>query len=327
MKALVTGATGFIGSHLVDTLLEEGYHVRILTRPQSTTNLTGTHLETQEGDLLDPHSLHKACTDIDLIFHLAADPRDWGNKHTIIQTNLTGTQNLLDASLHKKVTHVIYMSSAAVYGFPHTTTPLTEDTPLHPTPAYGESKLQAEQLLWKYGIDHHIHVTAIRSPLATGPRDRLAAPALLPAIKNRRLFTIGDGHQTISISDGRDVAVCLFQASETHKSNGQAYNVKSFDSTIRTLIDTAAAILHTTPPTAHHSYATAYTLAYLAELIAQINHKRPPLTRHVVKVLGHTRILDISKAERDLGYRPRYGLQHTIADTVTWLEANQPKTL
>ena len=193
MKALVTGATGFIGSHLVDTLLEEGYHVRILTRPQSTTNLTGTHLETQEGDLLDPHSLHKACTDIDLIFHLAADPRDWGNKHTIIQTNLTGTHNLLDASLHKKVTHVIFMSSAAVYGFPHTTTPLTEDTPLHPTPAYGESKLQAEQLLWKYGIDHHIHVTAIRSPLATGPRDRLAAPALLPAIKNRRLFTIGDG--------------------------------------------------------------------------------------------------------------------------------------
>jgi 2-alkyl-3-oxoalkanoate reductase len=328
MKALVTGGTGFIGSHLVDTLLTEGYTVRVLTRPTSTHDyLTGKHLETTTGDLTDRTSLRHACDNIDIIFHIAANPRDWGPKHIFTQTNLEGTRNLLDAAILKKTPRFIYMSSAAVYGFPHTNQPITETSPIHPTPNYGETKYQAEQLLWTYAKNHDLQTSAIRSPLVTGPRDRLTAPYLLPAIKNHRIFTIGTGQQTLSLSDGRDVATCLFQAGETHKSNGHAYNVKSFDATITQLLTTAADALHVPTPTKHHSYPAAYLLASLAELLFLPQHKEPPLTRHKVKVLGHTRILDITKAQHDLNYRPHYGLTHTINDTVTWLTSHHPDIL
>jgi nucleoside-diphosphate-sugar epimerase len=328
MKALVTGGTGFIGSHLVDTLLSEGYTVRILSRPTSKPDyLTGKHIETTNGDLTDRNSLRHACQDIDIIFHCAANPRDWGPRKTFTQINLDGTRNLLDAAILKKTPRFIFMSSAAVYGFPNTTQPITETSPIHPTPKYGESKYQAEQLLWTYTKQHDLHTTAIRSPLVTGPRDRLAAPFLIPAIKHHRFFTIGNGQQTLSLSDGRDVASCLFLAGETHKSNGHAYNVKSFDTTITQLLTTAADALHVPPPTTHHSYPAAYLLACLAELLYLPSRKEPPLTRHKVKVLGHTRILDITKAEHDLGYRPHYGLTHTITDTVTWLASHHPESL
>ena len=317
MKALVTGGTGFIGSHLVDHLLTEGYDVRVLKRPESPMDyLTGKHLEAMDGDLLDPASLQKACQDVEAVFHVAAYASDWGSRQKFLATNLQGTQNLLDACLHKKISSIVFMSSAAVYGFTATSAPITEDAPKHPTPKYGESKDRAERLLWQFGKDHDIRVSAVRSALVTGPRDRITAPFLIPALQHRRLFTIGDGQQTLSISDGRDVAACLFLAAETHKSNGQAYNVKSFDCTVRQLIDTASAALHIPPPAKHRSYAYAYTLACLAETMSLFSRREPLLTRHKVKVLGHTRILDTHKAEQDLGYRPRFGCTHTITDTV-----------
>ena len=323
MKALVTGGTGFIGSHLVDHLLEEGYQVRILARPTSKPDyLTGKHIETTTGDLSDRHSLRTACQDTDIIFHCAAEARDWGPHTTFIQTNLEGTRNLLDAATLKKVPKLILMSTAAVYGFPTTTQPITETSPIHPTHNYGESKYQAEQLLWTYAKEHDIQTSAIRSPLVTGPRDRLAAPFLIPAIKTHRFFTIGDGNQTLSLSDGRDVATCLFLAGEKHHSNGHVYNVKSFDTTINQLLTTVADTLHVQPPTKHRSYRSAYMLACLAEFLYLPTRKEPPLTRHKVKVLGHTRIIDITKAEHDLGYRPHYGLTHTIDDTVIWLTSH-----
>ena len=324
MKALVTGGTGFIGSHLTDHLLSEGYDVRVLKRPESKLDyLTGKHVETTDGDLLDRHSLRIACQDIDIVFHLAANPCDWGPRRQFIATNLDGTRNLLDAAILKKVPTFIFMSSAAVYGFPKTTAPIPEDAPLHPTPKYGESKYLAEQLLWKYATDHPIRTSAIRSALVTGPRDRLAAPFLIPALQKDLLFTIDDGQQTLSLSDGRDVAACLFLAGETHHSNRHAYNVKSFDCTVRQLMDTAADALHIPPTTKHHSYASAYALATLAELLYLPRRTEPPLTRHKVKVLGHTRILDTHKAEQDLGYHPKFGCTHTITDTVTWLASHR----
>lgn len=326
MKALVTGGTGFIGSHLVDHLLTEGYDVRVLKRPtSSTTHLAGKHLQITDGDLLDRHSLRAACQDIDVVFHLAADPHDWGPRRRFLTTNRDGTRNLLDAAVLKKVPTLVFMSSAAVYGFPRTTAPITESTPPHPVPKYGESKYQAEQLLWKYGKEHDLRVSAVRSALVTGPRDRLAAPFLIIALQHNQLFTIDDGQQTLSISDGRDVAACLFLAGETRHANGHAYNVKSFECTVRQLMDAAADALHIPHPTRHHSYPAAYALACLTELLSLPTRKEPPLTRHKVRVLGHTRILDTHKAEQDLGYRPHYGLAHTVDDTVTWYTTHHQK--
>jgi nucleoside-diphosphate-sugar epimerase len=320
MRALVTGGTGFIGSHLVDELLQQGYQVHVLRRPaSSTTYLEGKDLTYAVGDLSDTKSLIKASENIDIVYHVAALPRDWGTRKEFFEVNLYGTKNLLDACVENKVPRFVFMSSAAVYGFPNTTQSIAEDFPKRPTPKYGESKYRAELLLWEYGVNHNIMVSAIRSPIVTGPRDPLIASFLITALRQQRLFFIGTGDQCISVSDGRDVAHCLRLAGETATANGQAYNVKSFDCTLKIMIETLAETLQVPAPTTHRSYLGTYLLAGLIEGIWVLRGKKnPPLTRQKVKVLGHTRIIDTQKAQRELGYTPAYTYESTMKDMVAW---------
>jgi nucleoside-diphosphate-sugar epimerase len=320
MRALVTGGTGFIGSHLVDELLEEGYDVRVLRRTTSDiTFLKGKKVTFVIGDLTDKDSLLQACQQVDVVYHLAALPRDWGSKSTFMEVNFDGTKHLLDACVATKVPRFVFMSSAAVYGFPRSTQPLAEDYEKNPTPKYGESKLSAEGLLWGYGITHNIMVTAVRSPLVTGPRDHLIALFLINALQQRRLFYIGDGNQKISMSDARDVAHCLRLAGENKKADGQVYNVKSFESTPRQLIEALADRLHLPAPKTHRSYLSAYVVASLIEGIWMLQGKdNPPFTRHKVNVMSSPRQLDITKAQQELHYAPRYTFATTIEDVVSW---------
>jgi len=320
MRALVTGGTGFIGSHLIDELLEQGYNVRVLRRNTSTITLhEDKKLSFMVGDLTDAESLVRACQQIDVVFHVAALPRDWGPKKTFFEVNFDGTQHLLDACVHNKVPRFVFMSSAAVYGFPKTQQPLTENYQKNPTAKYGESKLCAEALLWGYGMKHNITVSAIRSPVVTGPRDRLIALFLINALQQGRLFYIGDGNQKISVSDGRDVAHCLRLAGESEQANGQAYNVKSFDSTPRQLIETLAERLQLPAPEKHRSYSWAYVLGSIVEGLWMLRGKEnPPFTRQKVKVLGTPRLIDMTKATQELKYTPRYTYATTIDDTVSW---------
>ncbi len=320
MRALVTGGTGFIGSHLVDELLSQNYQVQVLRRPTSTmTYLEGKDVMVSVGDLSDATSLLSATKDVDVVFHVAALPRDWGTRKEFFEVNLNGTKSLLDASVKNEVPRFVFMSSAAVYGFPNTPQPITEDYPKNPTPKYGESKYRAELLLWEYGMKYNIIVTAIRSPVVTGPRDTLIAPFLINALQQQRLFYIGTGDQTISVSDGRDVARCLRLAGETATANGQAYNVKSFDCTPKILIETLARTLKVPAPRKHRSYLGTYMLAGLIESVWGLRGKKnPPVTRQKVKVLGTTRIIDTGKAQKDLGYTPSCTYETTINDTVAW---------
>jgi nucleoside-diphosphate-sugar epimerase len=320
MRALVMGGTGFIGSHLVDELLQQGYAVRVLRRATSNmTFLEGKTLETTIGDLTDIRSLKHACRDIDVVFHVAALPRDWGSRKEFFEVNLYGTKNLLDSCVENKVPRFVFMSSAAVYGFPKTTQPIGEDFPKRPTPKYGESKYRAELLLWEYGMNYNMEVSAIRSPLVTGPRDTLIAPFLIKALQQKQLFYIGTGDQKISISDGRDVARCLRLAGEASNKSGQAYNVKSYDCTPKLLIEKFAELLHVPAPTTHRSYLQTYLLARMVEDIWTLRgRENPPLTCHKVKVLGHTRLLDIRKAAQQLRYIPQYAYESSIKDTIAW---------
>jgi nucleoside-diphosphate-sugar epimerase len=329
MHALVIGGTGFIGSHLVDELLQQGYQVHVLRRQTSSmTYLEGKLLTLTVGDLIEPQSLMKACRGIDVVFHVAAIPSDWGPKKDFFEINLDGTKNLLDACVENNVPRFVFMSSAAVYGFPRTENLITEEYRKKPTAKYGVSKFQAEQLLWEYKTQHNIIASAIRSPLVTGPRDTMIAPFLINALKQGGMFYIGNGEQKLSVSDGRDVAHCLRLAGETDKANGQAYNVKSFESTPKQLIETLADKLQVPAPQVHRSYHKAYLLACFIETLWMLREKQnPPITRHKVKILGHTRLLDTTKAEQELKYHARYTIASTINDLVVWYQQQKSETL
>lgn len=320
MRALVTGGTGFIGGHLVDELLQQGYDVRILRRTTSkTTFLEDKPVSLVLGDLTDRESLVRACQQVDVVFHIAALPRDWGPRKHFFEVNFEGTKNLLDACILNKVSRFVFMSSAAVYGFPKTRQPIREDFPKYPTLKYGESKLAAEGLLWGHGMNHEIAVSAVRSPVVLGPRDHLISLFLIHALQQKRLFYIDDGNQQISLSDGRDVARCLRFTAESTKADTQAYNVKSFDSTPRQLMETLAERLQLPAPDTHRSYLGAYTLASLIEGFWVLRGKQnPPLTRHKVRVMGTPRLIDITKATQELKYTPHYTFATTMTDIVSW---------
>lgn len=319
MLALVSGGTGFIGSHLVDELIDKGYNVRVLKRITSKDIfLKGKKVTYSFGDLVDPKSLEKACSGVDIIFHVAAIPKDWGPKKAFFEINLKGTKNLLDACVINKVPKFVYMSSAAVYGFPKTNRPITEDYPKKPNAKYGLTKFKSEQLLWRIGAEKNIFVSSLRSPLVTGPRDSMIAPFLIKAVKSNRFFYIGDGNQQISISDGRDVAHCLRLIGENKKANGQVYNIKSFDATPKQLIEKLSEKLGVIPPKQHRTYIQAYFLASFIEGLWSLFKKgEPPITKHKIKVLGNTRILDITKAQRELNYKPQYNYISTIEDIIS----------
>jgi nucleoside-diphosphate-sugar epimerase len=318
MRALVTGGTGFVGSHLVDELLKNDYTVKVLIRPNSNLSyLKGKPVSFVTGDLSDKSSLITACKGNDVIFHVAALPHEQRHLRLFYKVNTKGTKNLLEASTYYNIRNFVLMSTTSVYGFPPITI-LKEEHETMPKTKYGRSKYLAEQLLWHHGKTHNMHVAAVRAPWITGPRN-YKAPKFIMNIKQKRFFYIRTPQTTISIVDVRDVANCLRYAAEQTKANGQAINVKSFDCTVKAYIETIASILSIPSPTRTLPLPTALILATFAEAAWLPTGREPPITRHQVRTLGTNRIFDISRAST-IGYTPQYAMEETIVDTIDWVQ-------
>lgn len=171
MRALVTGASGFIGSNLVERLLAEGAQVKCLVRPRSKlTWLSNPHLTLVPGDFHNPASLVQAVTDVDAVFHVAGATRA-ARRSGYFRGNLEATCNLLRAceDYGPGDQKFLFISSLAAAG-PSSGLPLTEDLKPYPVSAYGESKLAAEGAVLEFGRKRPVIV--IRPPAVYGPRDR-----------------------------------------------------------------------------------------------------------------------------------------------------------
>jgi nucleoside-diphosphate-sugar epimerase len=320
MRALVTGGTGFVGSHLVDELLQHDYDVKVLRRPNSNTSyIDGKLVSYVNGDITIEKTLVNAFQDVDVVFHVAATPHNYASRKKFTTINVDGTRNVMIACLKASVPRCVYMSSASIYGYP--TILITEKFPLHPTTKYGKSKLVAEQIFFQYGKKHGIHTSAVRSSWITGPRARI--PRLIKVIQNNTFFHVGSGDNLLSISDARDVASCLRLVAENDSANGQAYNVKSYDCTTRQFISTFAKYLSVPAPQKHLPYSMAFAIACFGELAWTVIRKgNPPISRHEIKVLGRPRVLDTKKAQTNLGYHPRFTCDNSVKDTVSWFNQN-----
>ncbi|MEO0085664.1 MAG: NAD-dependent epimerase/dehydratase family protein [candidate division WOR-3 bacterium] len=171
MKALVTGASGFIGSHLCDLLLEQGYSVRAMVRRTSNRRwLDGRPLELVTGDLSDSDSLARACAGMELVFHAGAAvmPKD---KSEFERVNHEGTRSLAQAAEQAGVRRLVMFSSIAAVGpAAALDQPLTEGCAPRPVSRYGRGKLKAEQALT--ALKDRLHSVILRLPVVYGPRDR-----------------------------------------------------------------------------------------------------------------------------------------------------------
>ena len=209
MRALVTGASGFIGSNLVDRLLAEGVQVKCLVRHTPTLPGSAKSLTLVPGDFQDPASLATAVEDADVVFHVAGVTRA-ARRADYFRGNLETTCNLLQACQEygPEDQKFLFISSLAAAG-PSPGNPLTEDEEPRPVSAYGESKLAAERAVLQFGRTRPVII--IRPPAVYGPRDRDTL-LLFKSVQKRLHVIPGRGSQKVSLVHVHDLVTGIWQA-------------------------------------------------------------------------------------------------------------------
>jgi UDP-glucose 4-epimerase len=238
MKYLVTGGAGFIGSHIVRTLLEQGQEVKVLDNFSTGKRENIADFEKQieliEGDLRDASKVNEAVRGVDIIFHEAAFvsvPQSMDEPQNCFDVNVTGTSMLFDAARRAGVKRAVFATSAAVYG-DSTEMPLTEETPLRPLSPYAASKRVDEIYGQLYTTSFGLDVVALRYFNVYGPRQRpdsmyaAAVPIFIRRLLDGKGVTIyGDGGQTRDLINVRDVVRANLVASEHPAAPGQIFNI------------------------------------------------------------------------------------------------------
>ncbi len=236
MNVLVTGGAGFIGSHIVRTLLERGDNVRVLDNFSTgkRENLAGLDVDVIEADLRDASCLPQACHAVDTIFHEAAFvsvPQSMAEPNDCFDVNVTATGLLFDAARKAGVKRVVFATSAAVYGDVEDY-PLTEESPLRPLSPYAVSKRVDEIYGQLYTTSFGLEVVALRYFNVYGPRQRpdsqyaAAVPIFIQRLLDNKPITIyGDGGQTRDLIYVGDVVRANLIAAEHPAAPGQIFNI------------------------------------------------------------------------------------------------------
>ncbi|HEY2898062.1 MAG TPA: NAD-dependent epimerase/dehydratase family protein [Gemmatimonadaceae bacterium] len=240
-RALVTGATGMLGSYLVRRLIEGGYHVRALARSPGTAQwLRDMQAEVVQGELADARALVSAADGCDLVVHAAAAIGPQADWETFRAGNVQGTSNVVSACVCAGA-RLVHISSTAVYGDSrYEMAPVHERMPLPQLPdsdAYGRSKQEAERVITEAQASGAIWAAIVRPPVMYGERDRQFIPRIA-AVMSRGAFPLcGGGNTTLPVVHANAVAEGAILASHTARANGGIYNLTTdFPLTVSDLV-------------------------------------------------------------------------------------------
>jgi len=320
MLIFITGATGFIGSHLAARLMSEGNKLRCLARQTSNLDfLNDLGVSITIADISDKNALRQALEGVDLVYHTAAVVGEWLSEKQVREVNIKGTQNLLEASLEAKVKRFVYVSSLAVLGMKHhhNTPP---DAPYHLTgDLYSDSKIETEKMVMDFCRRHGLPVSVIRAGFVLGPRDRRFMPRVLKLIKEKKFMFLGNGKNIMNLVYIDNLIDVLIQAGLRKEAVGQIYNVRNKDQvTMKEFITMVCDILGVETPRKSIPLPIAKALASCMEAGSRLmNKKEPPLlTKARVKVSGLNLDFDISKTIEDLNYDSRISIKEGLKKTL-----------
>jgi len=314
-KVVVTGCAGFIGSHLVERLLEEGHHVigidNMRTGNQSNMASFSSHLEFNfiEADVCDPGLKSKLPSDIDLIFHLAAISSVTASIEDPIlvnRNNVTGIVNVLDVARALDVSRVVFSSSAAVYGNPDKM-PILEKTPVNPLSPYAASKIAGEEYMKAFRETYGIETTILRYFNVYGPRQAYSEYSgvlsifINHAIRGEPITVEGDGEQTRSFVYVTDVARGTVLAGKTPKANGEVLNVSGLD--LIRILDVAHKINQATSP-------EGSKIIHVDPRIGDVRHS----------------IGSMEKAQSVLGFTPEMPFETGLEHTISWYRSHMQQS-
>ncbi len=324
----ITGATGLLGSHLVEQLAARGERMRALVRPTSDNSFLRQHgCELAIGDLHDPESLKRFVTGADIVYHCAAKVGDWGPWRLYQREVIDATANVLEACRKVGVGRVLHVSSITVYGHPKPRPePITEDEPLGQNlwiwDYYCRSKIQAEELARQYPGP----LTILRPGWMYGPRDRNTLPRVINALQAGRVNLLGSGDNLLNILHAADAATGAVLAANDPKAVGQAYNLSSSgEITQRELLDLLTDLLGLPRIRKQTPFRLAFGIGLFSEIVGHLIFlKRPPhITRYGVSLVGRSTGFSTAKARGDLGWKPQIGIQQGLRETLEWYKNQQ----
>jgi UDP-glucose 4-epimerase len=319
-RVLITGGTGFLGSHLVRALCQAGRPVRVLARPTSDlSRLGGLDVELALGDVLLPNTLSEALDGVAIVYHLAGmlgGARVPDAAYRDLHVN--GTLNVLMVAQAAGVRRFVYISSPGVLG-PIRNPPADETWPHAPSNIYEATKSEGEKLALAFAQRTGLSLTVVRPEFVYGPGDTHVL-GLFQAIQKRQFFFIGSGenhvHPTYVDDAVRGMMLC-----ETDGCAVRVYQIAGPEPvTIRQLAMMVATTLGVAPPRLHVPRLLATAVAAGLELATVVVPFRPPLSRSAINFLTETRAFSTARAEAELGYVPQVPLSEGICRTVAWYQ-------
>ena len=323
MTTLVTGATGFVGSHVARQLLAKGDRVRVLVRRSSNLRaLEGLTVERVEGDLNDSASLEHALDGVRHLFHVAADYRLWArHPQEIYKTNVEGSRKLFEVARRAGVERVVYTSTVATIAVP-------TDGPLLPNE---ETSATLNQMIGHYKRSKFLaELEAVKAAAAgapviivnptapVGPGDWKPTPTgriLVDFLNGRMPAYVDTGLNLVAVED---VAAGHLLAAE-HGSIGERYILGARNTTLKEILQALSVITGRPRPRVRLPHALALTAGYADALFARITGREPQIPVEGVKMSRHRMFVSSDKAERELGYKAS-AVEAALAAAVRWYE-------
>jgi dihydroflavonol-4-reductase len=322
---LVTGGTGFVGTHVVRALLARGRAVRCLARPGSRReNLEGLDVEIVEGDLTDSASLARATRGVSTLYHVAADYRLWArDPQELYRSNAGGTENVLFAAAEAGVSRVVYTSSVAALGLTEDGTPGNEATPVSRERIIGhykKSKYDAERVAAQWAAKG-LPVVIVNPSTPVGERDVKPTPTgqMIVDFLSRRVPAYVD--TGLNVIDVRDVAAGHLLAAEKGRP-GERYILGHRDMTLKEILDMLSRIAGLPAPSMRLPHWIPLSAAAVATGFARVTGKPPRFSLESVRMSTHRMFFDPSKAVRELGL-PQTPVEEPLARSVAWFRENR----
>ena len=327
MVILVTGGTGFIGSHLVDTLVSKGEDVRVLIRKTSKVEkFKNRGVDFVYGDITDKITLKGIARDVDVVYHLAAR----GHVSAISdaayrefrEVNVKGTKNLAEECSNHPISKFIHFSSTAAMGLIEKPV-VDESTPCRPSTPYQKSKYDSEKMILNYWRTRNLPVVLIRPSMVFGPGGESSEFLKICRIINKGIFPqIGKGKNLTPIVYVDDVVQAAILAANMGIP-GETYLITSGKSyELSVIAKRIADQLGVKRVNYRMPVSIAMSGAFIIELLARIFNFSPIITRQNIMSTITDRVFSINKAKRELGYEPGVSLEEGIKRTIDWYIEN-----
>ena len=331
MKALVTGASGFIGSYLVEELRANHHQVTAFCHPGSVAaHLHDVGVRIAVGDITNLASVLSACKGQDWVFHAAAIVGGYGPWECFKRVGVEGTRNVIDAAATSGVPRVVHISSIVVYGTRSHGVPLTEAMPFNENPErwnhYVRQKILSEKLLWEAHRERRIQATAVRPSMVLGPRDRNVVRRALSIIKSPLGAIVGEGKNRVPCVAVEELAVAIVRAASSETAIGKAYNLSgSHPITQMEFMSFHAAAAGLRPLTRQLPMPVLTAFCTLMEATYRLTRRKrePFCTRLALALGGHDYEVDCSRAKADLGWRGFASYEDAIRRGVEWYLEHQ----